>query len=306
MKELFPTQGVYIQNDSGMDIPPYSVMVVTGVEITTNSEGQEGVAIRHVTQYAGQAGNILVNGPFPIKAAMLVNPDYEVESGDWWNPNNSYGMAFADDRLYVAIDQTVPMPKPGDEWGPVSGKWTIGPTGAGFLADGYPAGGGSSSSSSSSSSSIDWEPENVNTTRAIFARSGGVSKASGGDGGSGACLDCFDCIDATGATVVTCTATPNGATPTYVANTGIWDFSDSGGTLATTTFTYSGSGCVWLSEQVTLCETVTSSSSSSSSSSSVCGVYQLQFKFTTISGFGLVIQIFISFVSGTDWKATGS
>ena len=127
MSNLKPQRGVKIQNDSGMIIPPYSIVVVTRVEYITPDpdNGIDADTIHHVTQYAGQSGNILVTGPAQI--------------------NTNYGgYAYADQLIYVAVDPAITAGSTssnaglnaGTILGPVNGKWWVGRSGAGFSAQG--------------------------------------------------------------------------------------------------------------------------------------------------------------------------
>ncbi len=116
MSATVPQDAIVVYNDSGMPIPPRSIVIVTSVEISEDTE--EGTAIHHCTQYSGQAGNVFVTGPMGI-------------------PKDTRGRAFADQFLYVAIDPSAPTPNPGDEWGPMCYQWTASPEGVGFIAQGY-------------------------------------------------------------------------------------------------------------------------------------------------------------------------
>lgn len=147
MSELTPEMAVFIQNDSGQSIPPRSIVVISEVEITTATDTNESIAIQHVVQFDDQPGNILVTGPDTIPAPTT---GAELVPGGWWNPNNSYGLAYSDQRIYVAIDQTIDLPLLGEEWGPVAGEWFVTRGRRGFFADGYaevPSGSGSGSGS---------------------------------------------------------------------------------------------------------------------------------------------------------------
>jgi hypothetical protein len=118
MTALVPQISVFVQNDSGMDIPPRSVVVVTSVEISPTGPGQESRAIHHVTKYTGQVGNVCVTGNVTIAAG-------------------NQGRAYSDSFLYVSIDPSVATPKVMEQWGPVPNKWTIGRGGMGFFCQGY-------------------------------------------------------------------------------------------------------------------------------------------------------------------------
>ena len=167
-----PEISVFIQNDSGMDIPPRSVVVVTYNEVTAASDTSESMVIAHVNQYTGQGGNILVTGLVTIPAASNVNPNYVQTS--WWTPNNSYGVGYSDQRICVAMDTSSSLPLAGEQWGPISGKWFIGRGGKGFYADGYYAARKSTSTSNSQNgaSGVDGNGglDNVNPYYGIFLR----------------------------------------------------------------------------------------------------------------------------------------
>lgn len=120
---LDPQIGVIIQNDSGSVIPPRSVVVATSVETVAGDENTNSYSFTHVTQYSGQAGNIMVTGPTYLGVGLK-------------------GLAFYDDFLYVSIDPDATEPAAGDVWGPVSGSWVLGSTGNGFVCQGYSANGG--------------------------------------------------------------------------------------------------------------------------------------------------------------------
>ena len=219
MSESAPQFSVLIQNDSGIDIPPRSVVVVIYDEITAPTETNEAVLIVHVEQFSGQPGNILVTGPVTIPAAPDPVVDAEEETQEeeqddgeeseveaevqdeereviededelaqedeaedvpigggaveeaeqsWWSADNSYGLAYSDQRIYVAIDQSIDLPTPGEEWGPVAGQWYITRGGRGFFADGYPQSPGGSGSGSGEGGGGD--PANIDFGRAIFMR----------------------------------------------------------------------------------------------------------------------------------------
>jgi len=172
--ELTPQIKVMVQNDSGKDIPPRSVVVVAYDEVVAATTENEPITIVHVMQYNGQAGNILVTGDSTIYAASGIQP--RVPTTGWWSQANSYGVAYSDQRLYVSIDQAISLPVPGEEWGPVSGQWYITRGGKGFFADGYYQAPGSTGSGSSgtvdTNSGVDGNGglDNVDPSRAIFMR----------------------------------------------------------------------------------------------------------------------------------------
>ena len=122
MTDLFPRIGVTVRNDSGLLIPPNSVVVVTFVELTPESDLVDAKFIHHITQYGcGLPGNVMVTGDISIR------PKYK-------------GRAYHDPFIYIALDPSVAVPKPGEEWGPQDGTWTITRGGSGFVAQGYPIG----------------------------------------------------------------------------------------------------------------------------------------------------------------------
>jgi hypothetical protein len=123
MSALTPRDGYVIQNDSGMEIPARSVVVVLSVELTVATALNEPQMIFHIDQYGcGKSGNIMVTHPQTIKAG---GPGY----------------AFFDAFLYVSIDTTAADPAVGEEWGPTDGSWVISRGGKGFFAQGYSADG---------------------------------------------------------------------------------------------------------------------------------------------------------------------
>ena len=134
MTSLVPKLGIVIQNDSGKEIPPRSIVVVTSVEYVAGGVGQETVAVHHANQYSGQNGNIFVTGMTSISSQSGTPGAYL--------GGRSLGMAFSDQFIYVALDPSSPSPASGDQWGPVSGSWTIGPNRSGFILQGYADDGG--------------------------------------------------------------------------------------------------------------------------------------------------------------------
>lgn len=280
MTTLAPRNGVLIQNDSGMVIPPRSVVVVTSVEITTTTSIQEGVAIHHVTQYTGQAGNILVTG----RTATPSGTSGSASSSSWWSSAKGYGRAYTDTLIYVSIDPTLSPPTAGEQWGPTPGQWFITRGGANFFSQGAPAG-----MSSSSSGTL---------ARCMFFRGSAANSSAGGGGGSGACscCSCLACLSASQALVGGCSAAPNGAPYQDTFHIGTWaaypaltpggaiqltygQAASCSGSSSGASASSSGSGCVWYACPQSVCISVSSSSSSSSSSS--CGTYQFTGTITT-------------------------
>jgi len=121
-----------IQNDSGMNIPPNSVVVVTFVEYTTGDANNDPEVIHHVTQYSGQSGNFLVTGDTDIPAGATGGTSGDAEE----TPRASLSRAYSDSFIYVAIDPGVAVPTAGEQWSPVSGKWYLSRGGSGFNAQG--------------------------------------------------------------------------------------------------------------------------------------------------------------------------
>lgn len=312
MTALAPTDRVKIYNASGLLIPPRSVVVATSVvtdQSTSGSSsssssssgsgsssssssgyvppnpqtdgGRDSTSYTIVTQYSGQAGPIMITGPETIRP-------------------QSYGSAYYDQFIYCSIDPAAPNPASGDIWGPIAGSWTLGTSGKGFVCQGYSTNGG-------------------NPKRAMFYRVPQTASGSSSGGGGCGCCNCFNCITALQAIVGGCSGAPNGAADQYTLPTGVWPFSDSGGTSTNTTYTYgsascgssssssssssAGSGCSWYSCPITLCQPA--SSSSSSSSGGTCGIYQTRCDFSLVGGL-TQISISIVFVSGTDWSGIGS
>lgn len=114
---LRPTNSIIINNGTGYDIPPWSVVVVTSVTVDVVTT-PEGVSIHNVSQYSGQVGNVFVTG----NATIL---------------NSNQGRAYSDQLIYVSIDQSVATPKVGEQWGPIPGQWYIGRGGMGFFCQGF-------------------------------------------------------------------------------------------------------------------------------------------------------------------------
>jgi hypothetical protein len=248
-----------------MIIPPRSIVVATAVNTSVETSSQESSTVTTVSQYAGQNGNILVTGSAPIAVG-------------------GYGIAYYDLFIFVAIDPNVALPAVGEEWGPAVGQWYVTRGGNGFFSHGM-------------------DSANGQPGRAMFYRqSSGSTSEGGGSGGTGCgCCSCYACITAAQASISssTCSAAPNGAAYQYQIQWGPNAFSDSGGTSAYTTFTWSSS-CSWLSASVSI------TAPSSSSSSSGTGTYQLRMDFSLNSDGFTVAKVYIVFVSGTDWMGAGS
>jgi len=115
--------GFPIENDSGEPIPPYSVVKVTGV--TTSDDQLRTWSV--VEKFDATAGNIMVTGAVTIPSQMTT-PGGSV---------NGRGTAYYDQFVVVAIDPDAAEPVSGEEWGPVDGEWFIGPTGSGFVSQGF-------------------------------------------------------------------------------------------------------------------------------------------------------------------------
>jgi hypothetical protein len=179
MRGIAPKNGHPVENVSGEDIPPRSVVLVTGV--TVSSDGQYTWST--VDKYDGTAGNIMVTGDVTIPATV--------------GSNNGKGTAYYDDFLYVSIDPTPTAPVAGDEWGPVANSWAIGPSGSGFVAQGAPVAGSdperalfyrvSTSSSSGGTQTIQFDLVTVDcdagtaTATVTDVQCGGVTGISVGD-----------------------------------------------------------------------------------------------------------------------------
>src|SRR4051812_23328639 len=106
-----PEASILIQNDSGVVIPPRSVVVVTSVEIVSTGSSQETIMVHRATKYTGQSGNIFVTGASPIPATST---DTSTFPG-----SRSLGRAYSDQFIYVSIDPAASNPVAGEEWGPV-------------------------------------------------------------------------------------------------------------------------------------------------------------------------------------------
>jgi len=311
-----PEIAVLIQNDSGMDIPPYSVVMVTYVENTPETDTSETVQIVHVKQYDGSSGNILVTSDETIdKATVSSSSSSSAAASGWWSSGKSYGRAYADARIQVAIDQTIAVPTPGEQWGPKSGKWYITRGGSGFFADGFPTG-TSFAGSSSSDTSV---PDGV---FAIFMRGTASTGGSGSGGGGGTgcgCCNCFNCLTPSQATVGGCSSAPDGAAYQYTINTGAWTaypiFTPSGYVTLTyqcptgcgsSSSSSSSTGCVadactWVSCIYCVTQSSSSSSSSSSSGSPATGCYQFQGQIYTDGSGNPAFKCVPVLISGTDW-----
>lgn len=287
MSEYDPQIAVFIQNDSGEDIPPRSVVVITSVEITPQTDEQESIAIHHVTKFTGQGGNVLITGNKTIVASPT-GDSTSVSSSNWWSGNKSYGLAYADMRVAVQINPSIEPPIGGEQWGPVSGQWFITRGGTGFFADGYATGQDSSSSTDSTS---------VNRKQSVFMRGnrGASSTADDGTDGQGCgCCDGFNCLSLIQATVGGCAAAPDGAAYQYIIDIGLWaaypNMTESG--LITLTYGMandcptsssswasgiappSNTGCLWASCLIRVCEEESNSGSGSSTEGIDCAVYQ--------------------------------
>ena len=194
MTALFPAVSTLIVNDSGMPIPPRSVVVAVSVETTTATENNESITLTHVDQYGcGKPGNVMVTGQVTIGTGKR-------------------GLAYYDQFIYVAVDPAISDPAPGEEWGPSDGSWVLTRSSStkGFFPQGHSNNGGvpkrsmflrtfvrapaSKCSSSSSSASVS-------------SSSASSTSVTGSSSSSGAC----DCIQV--ATVVTCSG--SGLSVTY-------------------------------------------------------------------------------------------
>ncbi len=209
-KLLFP-----VENVGGVTIPPFSVVLVVGT--STSADGSSTWS--RVKQYDGTAGNIMVTTEREIPA-FRYDPDSSTQT-----QINGRGSAAFDEFLYVAVDSTGPSAA-GDEWGPVSGQWTIGASGAGFVSQGTVL--------------SDSDP-----LRGLFYRNSGSSGGGGGTTSCG-CCEIFSCASIDQINIVGCTYCPNGATYKYYWSIGIWSaYPD-----ASQAFLYFDGGCVWKSEEI--------------------------------------------------------
>ncbi len=323
MSELNPSVAVWVQNDSGEDIPPRSVVVIQSVEITPQSVDQESIAIHHVVKYTGQAGNILITGPGKIPRASDPAASSQSASSRWYSTGKSYGWAYADMRIAAQIDPTISPPTPGEEWGPTSGQWYLTRGGRGFFADGYAS---NNASGSGSTGTL------INNKQSTFMRGSRSSTTGGGgggtDGGCG-CCDCLDCIPTTSATVGGCAAAPRGAGFRNVIDIGEWHAyplftpdgfislfyggavscsSSSAFQISSSNAAGTGTTCMWYSCLFVVCNNGSSSSSSSSSSSVQCGIYQWQQLVYLDTNGKTATKILPVLMGGTDWLniCTGS
>lgn len=118
-----PQRGYPIENTSEEDIPPRSIVLVTGVTYAEDKQKSWST----VTKYNGDPGNIMVTGPVTIPAQMMNADDALV---------NGRGVAYYDDFIYVSVDPALTAMTAGDELGPVADEWFIGSAGSGFVAQG--------------------------------------------------------------------------------------------------------------------------------------------------------------------------
>lgn len=124
MTALAPQIRVLIKNSSGMDIPPRSVVVATGVVTNPSTSTRDAISYTTVDQYGcGKNGNVMVTGPETIKAGAK-------------------GSGYFDQFIYASIDPLSRDPVPGEEWGPIEGSWVIVRGGKGFFAQGHSDNGG--------------------------------------------------------------------------------------------------------------------------------------------------------------------
>jgi hypothetical protein len=184
MTALSPQQWVTIQNDSGMIIPPRSIVVVTSVTTEAIGGGEELMDISHVDQYGcGKNGNILVTGIEPIFPAGSEVP-------------RNLGIAYTDTLIYVSIDTSISSPKAGEQWGPSDGSWVLtrNSNTVGFFAQGYSVTGGvpdmsmflrtfarAAATQCSSSSSVSV------SSSGSGSKGSGSGSVSGSGSGSGSC-----------------------------------------------------------------------------------------------------------------------
>lgn len=124
MTALAPQVRVLILNQSGIDIPPRSIVVATGVVTNPSSSTRDATSYTTVEQYGcGKSGNVMVTGQESIKAGAK-------------------GSGYFDQFIYVSIDPVGSSPAPGEEWGPADGSWVIVRGGKGFFAQGHSENGG--------------------------------------------------------------------------------------------------------------------------------------------------------------------
>lgn len=188
MTALAPRIGLLIQNDSGMDIPPRSIVVVTGVETTVATELDDACSITHVDQYGcDKPGNVMVTG-----AAVILT--------------GSRGRAFFDQFIYVSIDDTVSDPTCGEEWGPTDGSWVITRGGKGFFAQGH-------SDNSGTPKRSMFLRTFVRAPASHCSSSSSSSSSSGGSGSSGSSTSSSPCGCVTVVTSVFCG--PDGLVVSY-------------------------------------------------------------------------------------------
>lgn len=109
---------VSFYNASGEAIPPYACMEVTDAQDVTS---RYVVEVSKPTGDTNEAG-YLFNGPTSIPASKT-------------------GMGYTASDPAWSIYDTGSSPVNGEEWGPISGSWEIGPTGLGFIIVGGANGG---------------------------------------------------------------------------------------------------------------------------------------------------------------------
>ena len=126
MTALAPKISVVIQNDSGLTIPPRSIVVAVSVETIQATANNEATSFTHVDQYGcGKPGNIMVTGNISIASGAK-------------------GLAYFDQFIYVSVDPAISDPAPGEEWGPSDGSWVLtrNSNTVGFFAQGHSQNGG--------------------------------------------------------------------------------------------------------------------------------------------------------------------
>ena len=275
---LNPTVGMTIQNDAGDDIPPRSVVQVTSVTTEPATDTQESTIIAHVKQYAGVA----TAGPIMITSGFMIR-------------DGQQGKGYFDQFIYATVDSVL-TPVAGTEYGPVSGTWTIGTGGRGFIACG-----------ADGNTSV--------PTMSLFYRAPSTASPPGGSSSSNAsagcgCCDCFECISAGQAVVGGCLAAPNGAAFEYDVTANYPAYPEASGTFrlrygiqthdcgssssSTSSSSSSGGGCVWTSCLISITRSNPSSSSSSSPSTGT-GLYQWREDMNVAPP-----TVTLAFVSGTD------